>query len=109
MTARELAVELGVASVCLEDELDMLEKHSLISKFPKGRYPTNLIIFTDDLTSALYERMFEFACRLMNSHTSKNVGTQIETSHSTNLQTNSKGRGLPPSFVFHPNNNALKS
>lgn len=48
MTSRELALELGVASVYLEDELDMLEKHSLISKSPKGRYQTNLIIFTDD-------------------------------------------------------------
>lgn len=48
MTARELTTELGVASVYLEDELDMLEKYGLISKSPKGRYQTNLIIFTDD-------------------------------------------------------------
>ncbi len=50
MTARELSIELGVASVYLEDEIALLEKYNLISKATKGKYQTNLVIFTDDFT-----------------------------------------------------------
>lgn len=48
MTIRELAVELGVASVYLEDEIALLEKYHLLASLPGGRYQTSLIIFTDD-------------------------------------------------------------
>ncbi len=50
MTIRELAIELGVASVYLEDEIALLEKYNLITKRPTGKYQTNLVIFTDDYT-----------------------------------------------------------
>ncbi|MDD6799440.1 MAG: sigma-70 family RNA polymerase sigma factor [Firmicutes bacterium] len=50
MTARELAIELGVATVYLEDEIAVLEEYNLISKTPAGKYQTNLVIFTDDYT-----------------------------------------------------------
>lgn len=48
MTIRELAIELGVASVYLEDEIALLEQYELITKQPGGKYQTNLIIFTED-------------------------------------------------------------
>lgn len=47
MTVRELSLELGVASVYLEDEINLLEKYGLI-KAKGGKYQTNLIIYTDD-------------------------------------------------------------
>ena len=51
MSTRELAIELGVSSVYLEDELSLLEKYDLITKLPTGKYQTNLIIFTEDFTN----------------------------------------------------------
>lgn len=56
MTVRELAIELGVAAVYLEDEIELLEKYSLITKVPNGKYQTNLIIFTDDFTKEFYKK-----------------------------------------------------
>lgn len=50
MSVRELAIELGVASVYLEDELALLEKYNLLTKLPTGKYQTNLVIFTEDYT-----------------------------------------------------------
>lgn len=50
MSVRELAIELGVASVYLEDEIAVLEKYNLLTKRPTGKYQTNLVIFTDDFT-----------------------------------------------------------
>ena len=50
MTTRELAIELGVASVYLEDELELLEKYGLITKKPTGKYQTKLLIYTDDFS-----------------------------------------------------------
>ena len=54
MSVRELAVELGVASVYLEDELALLEKYNLITKLPSGKYQTKLVIFTDEFTEEFY-------------------------------------------------------
>lgn len=48
MTIRELAVELGVASVYLEDEIALLEKYHLLASLPGGKYQTSLVIFTED-------------------------------------------------------------
>lgn len=48
MTIRELAIELGVASVYLEDEITLLGKYHLLTSLPGGKYQTNLIIFTED-------------------------------------------------------------
>lgn len=50
MSVRELAIELGIASVYLEDELALLEKYRLLTKLPTGKYQTNLVIFTEDYT-----------------------------------------------------------
>ena len=51
MTTRELAIELGVSSVYLEDELEMLEKYGLITKNQAGKYQTKLLIYTDDFVN----------------------------------------------------------
>ncbi len=61
MTVRELAIELGVASVYLEDELAMLEKYNLITKVSNGKYQTNLIIFTEDFTNEFHKKAEKLA------------------------------------------------
>lgn len=61
MSIRELAVELGVATVYLEDEIAVLEKYNLILSLPAGKYQTNLMIFTDDFMKEFYKRAEEFA------------------------------------------------
>ena len=50
MSSRELAIELGVAAVYLEDELSLLEKYNLLTKLTTGKYQTDLVIFTEDFT-----------------------------------------------------------
>ncbi len=47
MTVRELAIELGVASAYLEDEIALLTKYGLLTFLPQGKYQTNLVIFTE--------------------------------------------------------------
>ncbi len=47
MTVRELAIELGVASVYLEDEIALLTKYGLVTLLPQGKVQTNLVIFTE--------------------------------------------------------------
>lgn len=47
MSIRELAMELGVASVYLEDELALLERYRLIRRLSSSRYQTSLVIFTE--------------------------------------------------------------
>ena len=47
VTIQELSMELGVAVVYLEDEIELLMKHDLIKKIG-DKYQTNIIIFTDD-------------------------------------------------------------
>ena len=61
MSVRELAIELGVASVYLEDELALLEKYQLIVKNPHGKYQTNLVIYTDDYTKEFQREAKKFA------------------------------------------------
>ncbi len=51
MTVRELAIELGVASVYLEDEIELLVEYGLLTVLSKGKYQTNLVIFTEDYTN----------------------------------------------------------
>lgn len=55
MTVRELAMELGVASVYLEDEINMLMHYGLITEVSAGKYQTNLVIFTDDFTEEFHK------------------------------------------------------
>lgn len=48
MTIRQLAIELGVASVYLEDEIALLERYRLLTALPGGKYQARLIIFTQE-------------------------------------------------------------
>lgn len=70
MTTRELAIELGVASVYLEDELELLEKYGLITKKPTGKYQTKLLIYTDDFIEEFRRTAKDFTiqtmCRIVN-------------------------------------------
>ncbi len=61
MTVRELAVELGVASVYLEDEIRMLMHYGLINEVSSGKYQTNLVIFTDDFTDEFHKHAIKLA------------------------------------------------
>ena len=65
MSVRELAIELGVASVYLEDELALLEKYHLIAKNSHGKYQTNLVIFTEDYTKEFQREAKKFAVPAM--------------------------------------------
>lgn len=53
MTVTQLSLELGVASVYLEDEINILENMGLIKKI-SDRYQTNIIILKDSLEKKLY-------------------------------------------------------
>lgn len=48
MTIRQLAIELGVASVYLEDEIALLEQYRLLTALPGGKYQARLVIFTEE-------------------------------------------------------------
>ncbi len=61
MSIRELAIELGVASVYLEDEVAMLEKYNLICKTNGGKYLTNILIFTDECIAEFRKKAMTFA------------------------------------------------
>lgn len=61
MTIRELAVELGVAALYLEDEIALLEKYNLVKALPAGKYQTNLMIFTDEFMKELQRKAEEFS------------------------------------------------
>lgn len=65
MSVRELVIELGVASVYLEDELALLEKYHLITKNSHGKYQTNLVIYTDDYTKEFRREAGKFAVPAM--------------------------------------------
>lgn len=67
MTIRELAIELGVGSVYLEDEIAMLEKYNLIIKTSSaGKYQTNLVIFTESFTKEFYRQAEKFSISALN-------------------------------------------
>ena len=65
MSVRELAIELGVASVYLEDELALLEKYQLVTKNIHGKFQTNLVIYTDDYTKEFQREAKKFAVPAM--------------------------------------------
>ena len=52
VTIQELSMELGVAAVYLEDEIDLLMKHDIIRKIGY-KYQTNIVIFTDEYEKEL--------------------------------------------------------
>lgn len=54
LTIRELSVELGVSAVYMEDEVALLEKYNLLTALPRGKYQTNLVIFTAVYTQDFY-------------------------------------------------------
>lgn len=54
MAIRQLAIELGVASVYLEDEIAVLEKYGLLTALPGGKYQTRLILFTEEFLNEFY-------------------------------------------------------
>ncbi len=61
MTVRELAIELGVASVYLEEEIALLEKYGLIEYAKNGKFQTKLTIFTEEF----YNEYFKTADKLV--------------------------------------------
>lgn len=65
MSLRELAIELGVASVYLEDEVALLEKYGFIEKTPTGKYQTRLVIFTEAYTTEFHRSARKFAIPAM--------------------------------------------
>lgn len=69
VTMTELSVELGVAVVYLEDEIEVLEKYELIKKIG-DKYQTNIIIITDEYEKRVLEKIrpvFEKAAETVNS------------------------------------------
>ncbi len=52
VTIQELSMELGVAVVYLEEEIELLMEHDIIRKIG-DKYQTNIIIFTDDYEKEL--------------------------------------------------------
>lgn len=58
MTISQLAIELGVASVYLEDEIALLEQYGLLTALPGGRYQARLVIFTEEYMEEFF-RMVE--------------------------------------------------
>lgn len=64
MTLRELSVELGVAAVYLEDEIELLQKYDLLTE-NGGKYQTKLCVFTKDYdTEFFHEAEVRFTGRL---------------------------------------------
>ena len=55
MTVHQLAVELGIASIYLEDEIAILEKYDLLTTLPDGSYQTRLILFTEEFMNEFYQ------------------------------------------------------
>ena len=61
MTIRQLAIELGVASVYLEDEIALLERYGLLTALTGGRYQARLVIFTEEYMEEFF-RTAEKSC-----------------------------------------------
>ena len=54
MSINEMSVELGMPTVYLEDELEILQKMNIIKKIGKDKYQTNILIFDDDFFAAAW-------------------------------------------------------
>ena len=74
MTISQLSFELGVASVYLEDEVDLLKRYGFLKMIGKDRYQTNLIILTKDYMDAIIQKMNE-----LYSERTKNIIDSIRT------------------------------
>lgn len=53
ITVEQLGIELGVASVYLEDEIQILLKNDLLKQTHNNRYQSNIIIFTAEFEAEL--------------------------------------------------------
>lgn len=59
MTIGELAVELGVSSVYMEDECRLLEEYDLLKKLPDGRVQTGIFVYTRDFNEEFHRKAEE--------------------------------------------------
>lgn len=60
MTIRQLAIELGVASVYLEDEIALLEQYGLLTALPGGKYQAHLVILTEEYMEEFFRTAEKF-------------------------------------------------
>lgn len=65
ISARELSTELGVGTVYLEDEILILKKYDFITEVQKGKYLTNLVVFTDDYTEKFRKESYSTTCSMI--------------------------------------------
>lgn len=56
VTMQEMSVELGVASVYLEDEVNYLMENRLLLR-KNSRYQTNIPVFTEECTEEIHQRL----------------------------------------------------
>jgi hypothetical protein len=54
LTMTELSLELGVAAPYLEDEVEIMLEYELIKQVGKGKYQTNIVIFTTEYETEVY-------------------------------------------------------
>ncbi|MBQ8332798.1 MAG: sigma-70 family RNA polymerase sigma factor [Clostridia bacterium] len=59
MTIGELAVELGISAVYMEDECRVLEEYGLLKKLPDGRVQTAIFVFTEAFEDEFYKTALE--------------------------------------------------
>ena len=57
MTVEQLSVELGVASVYLEDEVKLLEMYGFLKKHGEKKYQTNLLILTKGYIDSIFDKL----------------------------------------------------
>ena len=57
MTMNELAFELGVPTVYLEDEMSVLMKYDFIKKVGKDHYQTNMFIYDDEFVKTCFSKI----------------------------------------------------
>lgn len=61
MTIRQLAIELGVASVYMEDEIALLEQYGLLTALPGGKSQAHLVIFTEEYMEEFFRTAEKFS------------------------------------------------
>ncbi|ERJ11320.1 RNA polymerase sigma factor [Haloplasma contractile] len=65
ITTEQLSVELGVASVYLEDEIDILLENNLLTK-KSNKFQSNIVIFTKEFEEELYNKTKDHYAELAN-------------------------------------------
>lgn len=56
-SVEQLAIELGVSAVYLEDEIEILLENELMRKMKNNRFQANIVIFTKEFEQDLYNKM----------------------------------------------------